>query len=48
MTTPELKAGPDGAIVTVALALIVNVFCKICVTVRSVGVVPSPTTVSPS
>ena len=38
---------PDGAIVTVEPALIVSVFCRICVAVRLAALVPSPTVVLP-
>ena len=38
---------PDGAIVTVEPALIVSVFCRICVAVRLAAFVPSPTVVLP-
>ena len=38
----------EGAIVTVELALIVNVFCRICVAVRLATLVPSPTVVLPA
>ena len=37
----------EGAIVTVELALIVNVFCRICVALRLATLAPSPTVVLP-
>ena len=46
MAPPSAPA--DGAIVTVELALIVSVFCKICVAVRLAAFVPSPTVVLPA
>ena len=45
-TTPP-PAPAVGAIVTVEFALIVNVFCRICVAVRLAALAPLPTTVSP-
>ncbi len=42
------SAPAEGAIVTVELALIVSVFCKICVAVRLAAFVPSPTVVLPA
>ena len=45
-TTPP-PAPADGAIVTVELALMVNVFCRICVAVRLAALLPSPTVVLP-
>ena len=46
MAPPSAPA--EGAIVTVELALIVSVFCKICVAVRLAAFVPSPTVVLPA
>ena len=46
-TTPP-PAPAEGAIVTVEPALIVNVFCRICVAVRLAALVPSPTVVLPA
>ena len=39
---------PDGRIVTVEPALIVRLFCRICVAVRLAALVPSPTVVLPA
>ena len=46
MAPPSVPA--DGAIVTVELALIVSVFCRICMAVRLAAFVPSPTVVLPA